>query len=535
MAQSGDANGVVTYAVYGDGPKPQLLGSVSMNRPEDWQQVKPGIWATAPIRYDSVAVQADLQHARWTLHLESGAKSTLTSGTSSRILRCTQSGTSANHLQLLTSGLFLKEDTDYVFTFRARCSQPSEAGKFSLTSDAPPLTSYAIASTPQPLSTNWVEQTVRFHATKTARAVRLAWCLGAALPDGATLEFQPGRFSTARCNQTIPLSADVGCIIFDGQSTGFKKWSPEDLQNEGDYFYDEHAWQVLLRAGTNPASSHRSIELALCRHIIAELNRSYITYETLDLRYGARNGIGGGNTHHITVRDCDLSFIGGGRQPDREKDGHPCRFGNGVEFWSDAHDNLVEGCRLWEIYDAALTNQGRGTNVQENITYRNNIIWNSEYSFEFWNLAETSISRNILFEHNTCVDAGHGWSHRERPDPNGRHLMFYTHTAITTNVIIRCNIFYNSTESLVRLQGHDWTAALTLDGNSWFQPNGLFFQWAWQKIGADQFAAFQLKHKLDVNALLVDPKFVAPAAHDYRLAPDSPLRTAGAVPPGALP
>jgi len=62
-----------------------------------------------------------------------------------------------------------------------------------------------------------------------------------------------------------------------------------------------------------------------------------------------------------------------------------CPLRNGIEFWSNARDCLVEGCRLWEIYDAALTNQGNGTNQQVNITYRDNVIWNSEYSFEYWN------------------------------------------------------------------------------------------------------------------------------------------------------
>ena len=29
----------------------------------------------------------------------------------------------------------------------------------------------------------------------------------------------------------LPLNADVGCVIFDGQTTGFKKWKLADLKN----------------------------------------------------------------------------------------------------------------------------------------------------------------------------------------------------------------------------------------------------------------------------------------------------------------
>ena len=57
-----------------------------------------------------------------------------------------------------------------------------------------------------------------------------------------------------------------------------------------------------------------------------------------------RHGIGRANMHHIVVRGCDFGFIGGGDQRR-----HGVRFGNGIEFWAAAHDNLVERCRLWEI------------------------------------------------------------------------------------------------------------------------------------------------------------------------------------------
>ena len=110
---------------------------------------------------------------------------------------------------------------------------------------------------------------------------------------------------------------------------------------------------MKLRSTGNPATRHRSIELALRKHIIDQGGRGHVAYENLALKYGAAHGIGGGSTHHITVRNCDIAYIGGGHQFTRP-DGKPVRFGNGVEFWSGARDCLVEDCRLWEIYDAAL-------------------------------------------------------------------------------------------------------------------------------------------------------------------------------------
>lgn len=297
-----------------------------------------------------------------------------------------------------------------------------------------------------------------------------------------------------------PLSVDVGNIIFDeGKSVGFKKWSVGELRREGDYYYDPGLRQVSLRSKENPAKVHSRIELALRKHIIDQGGRSYVTYENLDLRYGAAHGIGGGGTHHITIRSCDLSFIGGGHQF-TPADGKPVRFGNAIEFWSGARDSLVEECRIWEVYDAALTNQGDGTNVQENITYRGNIISNCEYSFEYWNRGEASQTRHIVFENNTCLDAGYGWGHTQRPDPNGRHLMFYDNSAVTTNVVVRSNVFSRATDSLLRLHGRDWTAALKMDYNRWYQPAGAWVLWGREAVEESHFLSFMRARHFDLHS-----------------------------------
>jgi hypothetical protein len=308
------------------------------------------------------------------------------------------------------------------------------------------------------------------------------------------------------------------------------------LEEPGDYFYDLETKSALLRSDGNPAARHHSIELALKRHIISQSGKHDVTYEDLALRYGAAHGIGGSGVRSIVARRCDLSYIGGGHQLTRD-DGRPVRYGNGIEFWSSARDCLVEHCRLWEIYDAALTNQGSGTNVQENITYRNNVIWNCEYSFEYWNRDESSRTQNIRFEHNTCVDAGYGWGHGQRPDRNGRHLMFYNNSAATSDFVVRYNIFCNATDSCLRLHGRDWTTALTLDANCWFQPEGPLLLWGQKAVGVDAFAEHQRSRGFSAHALLAEPTFVDAEARDYRLTPGSSVRTLQdeAGPVGALP
>ncbi len=327
------------------------------------------------------------------------------------------------------------------------------------------------------------------------------------------------------------LSVDVGNVIFDGgRAVGVKKWGPEDLRQEGDYWYGGDTWQVKLYSQGNPAERHKSIELALRRHIVDQGGKSYIVYESLTLHNGAAHGIGGGSTHHIVVRDCDVAWIGGGHQHTTPQ-GRPVRFGNGIEFWENAHDNLVEGCRIWEVYDAALTNQGSANNAQVNITYRNNVIWNCEYSFEYWNRGPESTTQNIRFEHNTCVNAGRGWGHQQRPDRNGRHLMFYVNSARTTGVCVVGNIFCEATDSCLRMD-NDWTAGLTMDRNCWWQQTGVLVQFLRTAFMAAPFTEYQKRTQMDAHSIVADPGFLNAERLDFRLSPNSP---AGAVAGDGIP
>jgi hypothetical protein len=328
------------------------------------------------------------------------------------------------------------------------------------------------------------------------------------------------RISSEEIGTEAALDVDVGNIIFDhGTKCGVKKWRREDLHQNGDFWYDPAAHEVWLYWDVPPYTRFRSIELALRRHIIDETGSQFVNYEDLHLRFGAAHGIGGGDTRHITVRRCDICFIGGGQQfIDQE-----VRFGNGIEFWNTGRDNLVEHCRLWDIYDAALTNQGIGADSEQvNIIYRDNVIWNSEYSFEYWNRPAAARTENIVFENNTCVDAGYGWGHRQRPDKNGRHLMFWQNSAATTGVVVRNNIFSNATDSCLRMD-NDWRPGLALDRNLWFQNDRIpVFVFMNQQFQTDAFDAYRAISGFDRHSVVADPCFRNHALHDYRLRPGSP-------------
>ena len=91
---------------------------------------------------------------------------------------------------------------------------------------------------------------------------------------------------------------------------------------------------------------------------------------------------------------------------------------------------------------------------------------------------------------NTCIDAGVVWSHAQRPNPNGSHLMLYTNTAETSNIEIKYNVFYNHTEWGTRYSA-GWKVLPDQDHNLWYSDQGVMAYWFRDKIGG--FADFQEK------------------------------------------
>ena len=105
---------------------------------------------------------------------------------------------------------------------------------------------------------------------------------------------------------------------------------------------------------------------------------------------------------------------------------------------------------------------------------RNNIISNCEYSFEFYERDATASAHDIYIENNTCVNAGGGWGHNQRPDGvNGSQIRLVLFTATKSNIYIRNNIFYGATERLFLLGTTSDITNIVLDYNDCHQSSGV--------------------------------------------------------------
>ena len=262
---------------------------------------------------------------------------------------------------------------------------------------------------------------------------------------------------------------DIGNIIFDHGVAGcaFKRDRREHVKNDLDFWCDPDTRAVFLWSERNPATRFSSLELCEKIHAVRSSGGHDIELDGLWIRYSGAHGVGVTKVARFNVRNCDISWIGGGIQYGDDH-GNGVRFGNGIEFWADAEDCTVERNRLWEIWDAALSNQShRDGHVQRNIRWLKNEVWNSEYSFEYWQSSETSVTDCIIVKDNLFRDAGSGWGHRQRWNPNAAHLMLYDNCAkMTGGFIVEGNVFSRSKDTLMRLF-NDWRGSMTFRDNIW--------------------------------------------------------------------
>ena len=327
------------------------------------------------------------------------------------------------------------------------------------------------------------------------------------------------------------LPVEVGNIIFDNETCGYLRFSINDVTAQGDFYYDASADTVTVYSTSNPASYYSDIELAQDYKMIDV--GSYATYNNLALSYCAGFGVRAADHYcdNVTFSGLSISYMGGTTR------GTNYRLGNGIEFWNSASNVLVDGCKIWEIYDTGVTHQGSAVSAyHENIVYQNNVIWNCEYSFEFWSSGASSSFEDIYFQNNTCAFAGCGWGSSQRPGGSGGRHVLGTSAASVTDFYIRNNIFSDSTFVDLQMdtarEGGDWMASYTLDYNLYNQSVIFDSRVAWND-GEDvvytisEFEDYQDDTGQESHSFLTPPEFVAPMGYDFQLDYNSPAIDSG--------
>jgi hypothetical protein len=556
VPSSGSPSGYITYGAYGTGNKPKLLGAYERSSSSDWTNQGGNIWRT---KYRSVNLvepellpnpdfSSDLSGwEKWddpatgasTVFSRTTAPGEYYTAPGGGKLVCTNHGNGSNpwgtDIQLFTSTGSVTALKWYRFSFKTKATQAFAIphDKILLHNWALPGADYLPYSPASVSITNeWTSHEIFYKAKASSgsEGCRITFYLGNLIPNGCTLYIDSCSFR--ECEQDPEyITVDVGNIIFNNEtSPGILVWNRFDLNAQGKFWYDEDNDLLEIYSTVNPGNYYSHIELCLNMRVIDITNKSYVICDNLDLRYGSF-GVEGSNTHHIWIRDCDVSYIGGGNITGEHP---PGRGGNGVQFWNGNHDNVVERCTFNQIYDSALSPQGLDSCEVYNIYFRNNIVTNCENSIEYWETNSATTAHDIYFENNTCLNAGDGWIHSQRPiqTQNGVQVMIWANLAKTWNVYIRNNIFYNATHYLVRWHRLEDVNTVIMDHNCWYQSSGsLAFIYLCDTIGilnitynyATQWDAYRADTKQDLNSIHSDPLMNS----DLTLQASSPCINAG--------
>jgi hypothetical protein len=267
---------------------------------------------------------------------------------------------------------------------------------------------------------------------------------------------------------TVTFPTDVGNIVFNhfanATDKAYKVINESLILSDNQFAWSTTTQKVVMKSTENPARLHYSIEAAYRGNIIS-ITANNVVVRNLELIYGGSHGIQMVHANNITVTDCDILHIGGSILSGTT------RYGNGIEMWTSNANILIANNTISQVYDTATTAQGYSVNIQHNIRFENNYIFDSEQCFELWNSgnATDSVSYDIYFVKNSCVNMGRGWSHFQR-ELQGYDLLFYRSNTNLTNVYITGNVFAHATEMSFWANVQPWPhfEDINFDANCWW-------------------------------------------------------------------
>ena len=268
---------------------------------------------------------------------------------------------------------------------------------------------------------------------------------------------------------------DIGNIVFDH---GVKCASGGKMLNSGikkdfDFYHDvANGYLYLYLSEGNPGSLYDDIEI--CPHVFplrGNRNTVDVTIENLCVKYTGAHAISfSTGAKNITIRGCEIGYIGGSMQETRP----PVRYGNGVEFVDLCSNITVEKNWVYQCYDAGLTHQSSNNAgfYVDNVTFRNNLVEYCVYNIEYFFHTEKGGYRNHLYEGNVLRFAGYGFGIEYRlggSDEVVASINGWRGTLPCQNFVIRNNVLDTSYRYLLVAPYNDGAKGPTVTGNTWIQ------------------------------------------------------------------
>ena len=269
------------------------------------------------------------------------------------------------------------------------------------------------------------------------------------------------------------INGDIGAIIFDDKECTYKSLystadqsnstskryvnSYKNLKSDLQMYHDPKTNKIYVcSTNGNPAARFQSIEIIRLGAAI-KITADNVTVDGLCVKYSSF-GISASSTRSIvkglTVRNCEFGWIGGNVQGEPTQT--TTRYGNGIEIWGAAENFTVTNCYFWQVYDAGVTFQYRGSvsNDVKNVKFNNNVFEYCNYSIEYFYTGSNGNANSgkvydFEIKNNHFWYAGEGLS-SQRPD---RSEISHIRSGWVTQgnaIKIENNLFAISLKSLAR-------------------------------------------------------------------------------------
>lgn len=242
--------------------------------------------------------------------------------------------------------------------------------------------------------------------------------------------------------------SDIGNIVFNhGKACGMKRLE-DTLRKDFDFYHDIGQGELYLYLSDgNPGAVYEDIEICSNDHIMNGIYVNYahdILFENLCLKYTGAHGICFKNgTNNITVRGCEIGYIGGSMLD------QSVRYGNGFEVVDNCYRITVTDNWVYQCYDAGITHQSsyQPGCVQQEINFSNNLIEYCNYNIEYYVSQQNGRIEDAVYENNILRFAGYGFGSVNRIGSDTSvvsDICCYVRSIPCNNFVIRGNVMDSS-------------------------------------------------------------------------------------------
>ncbi len=245
-----------------------------------------------------------------------------------------------------------------------------------------------------------------------------------------------------------------------------------------------HDWEsnklYMYYDGGNPGEVFEKIIVSTRGNVMGAPSNGVI--DNFAIMYTGSHGICAGYINAV-IQNCTIEWIGGSSQG-----GDTTRFGNGVEIYGSSDGYTINNCYVNQVYDGGISTQISTSEntiaLQNNLTFSNNVITNTNSHIEIWNYGVGSVLCNIRLTGNYLAIGGYHFGH-QRPNKGGSllylgrftgqfyegsvfedNVLMFSHAMIcgrpllargeTNGTVMRNNVYINSSNTRLGELQADW-------------------------------------------------------------------------------